>query len=77
MVLFALLAVKFLSRDPNRTATKLRPELLCDNTRLFIPWQNPPIPLRFLSSDPGCGDFDPAKFSERKSAVRGSRILTI
>jgi hypothetical protein len=35
-------------------------ELLCGNARLFISWQNPPIPLRFLSADPGCGDFDSA-----------------
>jgi type I restriction enzyme M protein len=27
-------------------------------TRVFIPWQNLPIPLRFLSTDPRCSDFN-------------------
>jgi hypothetical protein len=69
----ALLAVRFLTRDPNRIAAKLKAELLYGNTRLFIPWQNPPIPLRFPSADPVCGGFDPGGFTSANPTVRRFR----
>jgi len=46
-------------------------ELLCDNTRLFISWQNLAFPLRFLSDGPGCGAFDPADFPSAKPKTLG------
>ncbi len=60
----------FFRRDANRIATKLRAELLCDDTRLFISWQNPPIPLRFLSPDTGCGDSGSSGFPSANPTVR-------
>jgi len=51
-------------------------ELLCDNRRLFISWQNPPIPLRFVSADPGCGVSDAVGFRMACPDARESGTLT-